>query len=66
MFLKGGVIFLLAFLLSFGVNAQRLITGKAMDLNTKEPVDKLVVTVYKGTSFAITNHSGFFQLNVNI
>ena len=65
MFLKGGAFFLLAFLMSFGVSAQRLITGKVLDLNTKEPVDKLVVTVYKGTSFAITNHSGFFQLNVN-
>ena len=65
MFLKGGVLFLLAFLMFFGVSAQRLITGKALDLNTKEPVDKLVVTVYKGTTFAITNHSGFFQLNVN-
>ena len=65
MFLKGGAFFLLAFLMSFGVSAQRLITGKVLDLNTKEPVDKLVVTIYKGTSFAITNHSGFFQLNIN-
>ena len=65
MFLKGDAFFLLAFLMSFGVSAQRIITGKVLDLNTKEPVDKLVVTVYKGTSFAITNHRGFFQLTIN-
>lgn len=60
--------FILAFALflvvSQTVNAQRLITGKVQDLNTKEKIDQVDIAIYKGTATTTTNKYGYFQLTV--
>ena len=62
-FIKLGIL-LVSFFLSVSVFSQRLITGKVVDANTKKPVGEVAVTIYKGTSYTITNSHGFFQLTV--
>ena len=57
-------ILLVSFFLSVSAFAQRLITGKIIDVNTNKPVGEVAVTIYKGTSYTITNIHGFFQLTV--
>ena len=58
--------FILLFLFSFSVNlySQRLITGKVADLRTKDPVQNVDVSIYKGTAVTTTNKSGYFQLTI--
>lgn len=44
--------------------AQRLITGRVMDLNTKSKLEQVDIAIYKGTSITTTNKNGYFQLTV--
>ncbi len=46
------------------VFAQRIITGKLLDIHTKEPVEGVSVIIYKGTSSMVSNARGYFQLTV--
>ena len=52
-------------MLSFGAHAQRLITGKTLDIQSREPIDQVDVAIFKGTQITTTNSHGYFQLNVN-
>jgi len=58
-------LFLLCFALPFISVAQRIVTGKVLDIFTNNPVDAVAVTIYKGTSTTVTNEKGYFQLHVN-
>lgn len=42
--------------------AQRIITGKVLDRNTKEKLNHVDVAIYKGTSTTTSNQYGYFQL----
>lgn len=44
---------------------QEIITGKVLNLYSKLPVENVAVSVFKGTSTAITNDHGFFQMTLN-
>lgn len=46
------------------VFSQRLITGRCLDLNSKKPIEKVDVTIFKGTEVTSTNVHGYFQLTV--
>lgn len=46
------------------LTAQRLVTGKVLDITTKEKIEGVDVTVYKGTSFAKTREHGYFQIHI--
>ena len=43
-------ILLVSFFLSVSAFAQRLITGRVVDVNTNKPVGEVAVAIYKGTS----------------
>lgn len=44
--------------------AQRLLTGRVLDITTKAPVENAAVTIYKRTTTTTTNSNGYFQLTV--
>ena len=56
--------FLLFMCFSNIVHSQRVVTGKVLDILTKEEIENVDVTIYKGTATTSTNNRGYFQLNV--
>jgi len=54
--------FLLTFCLSQVLFAQRIITGKLLDIYSKEPVKDASVIIFKGTDATVSNSRGYFQL----
>lgn len=44
--------------------SQKLITGKILDLKSRRPVEKVDITIFKGTEVTTSNAHGFFQLTV--
>jgi hypothetical protein len=53
------------FIMSLPVLSQRLITGRVLDINSKESVGQVEVSVFKGTSTTTTRANGYFQLTID-
>jgi hypothetical protein len=51
--------------ISIQLSAQRVITGRILNLNSRLPVEGVAVTIFKGTETTVTNRHGHFQLTVN-
>lgn len=64
MIIRYFLIFLLINTFCGTLQAQRLITGKVLDVHTKARIENVDVTIYKGTA-TTTTKGGYFQLNVN-
>lgn len=65
MFFKLYSVFIIFLIFSETLSAQRLITGKILELNTKSPIDQVDVSVYKGTATTTSNNRGYFQLTID-
>ena len=44
--------------------AQRIVTGRILDLYNKEPVENAVVTIFKSTTTTVSNAKGYFQVEL--
>jgi hypothetical protein len=56
----------LLLVLSFGgpLFGQRIMTGRVIDLYSKTPVENVTITVFASPRFSITNHLGYFQMQL--
>jgi hypothetical protein len=45
--------------------AQRIITGKVLNKNSRLPVPGVTISVFQGTQFAISNDRGYFQMTIS-
>jgi len=62
MLLKQLLFFLILISSTSVILAQRIITGRILDVNTKEAIENVDVAIYKGTTTTSTNSRGYFQL----
>ena len=62
MFFRFFTVAILFHLATDRILAQQLITGRVYDLYTRDNIEGVDVTVFKGTAFTRTNKFGYFQL----
>lgn len=64
MFFKLNSVVIIFLIFSETLSAQRLITGRILELNTKSPIDQVDISVYKGIATTTSNNRGYFQLTI--
>lgn len=57
-------LFIAYFILQYA-EAQRIVTGRILDMYNKEPVENAVITIYKSTKTTLSNERGYFQVELH-
>ena len=63
--MKKAIFLYITSLIFYNAHAQRIITGRILDIYSKEPVENAVVTIFKSTETTTSNAKGYFQVELH-